>query len=149
MKRGFVPCSECFDPVPISGPDDKSAGVMCLDCAEGGVGNNIDIVVYAVGAAPERRSVPNRLAEFQRLVGGYIEMLGIGSGVYVVCNEEGKREGLRPNRLVNREPIVGDFFVTAVTNSFHRSLTDDEISWVLTLLDGSEVPQGREVPHGV
>jgi hypothetical protein len=33
--RGFVPCSECFEPVPIAGPEDKTAGVRCLACADG------------------------------------------------------------------------------------------------------------------
>lgn len=142
MKRGYVPCSECFDPVPIAGPDDRKAGVMCLECAEGGVGQNITILYYGIGSEPERREVPNRLEEFQRLVGGYIELLPVephGNNIYLVCNEEGRREALRPNRLLNGNAIVGNCFVTAVTNSFHRSLTDDEISWVLTLLDGTGV----------
>lgn len=145
MKRGYVPCSECGDPVPVAGPEDRRAGVICLECAEGGVGGDIDILYYAVGSAPERRSVPNRLEEFQRLVGGDIQLVVIGAmgaGLFLVCNEDGRREQLRPNRLLNGVPIVGNCFVTAVTNSFHRSLTDDEISWVLTLLDGTGVFHG-------
>ncbi len=35
MKRGYVACSECGAPVPIAGPEDRRAGVMCLMCADG------------------------------------------------------------------------------------------------------------------
>lgn len=140
MKRGFVACSECGDPVPIAGPDDRRAGVMCLPCAEGP--DEITVIHYVVGADPAAVKVLGRLEEFQRLVGGYIELLSLGNDIYLVCNEDGDREGLRPNRIVNGHAIVGNCFVTAVTNSFHRSLTDDEISAVLTLLDGTGVSHG-------
>ncbi len=35
VKSETVPCSECGAPVPIAGPEDRTAGVMCLECAEG------------------------------------------------------------------------------------------------------------------
>lgn len=54
MKRGFVPCSECFDPVPISGPEDRRAGVMCLKCARDGDGVPD---LEALAAPPEPKAV--------------------------------------------------------------------------------------------
>ena len=40
--------------------------------------------------------VENDLGAEQAFVGGYIEVLGIGNGIDLVCNEEGKINGLIP-----------------------------------------------------
>lgn len=115
---------------------------MCLACAGDEV-PDIGILYCGVDALPERRTIPNRLSEFQRLVGGWIELFGLRDGVYIVCNEEGRKEALRPNRVIpGGDIMMGNFFVTAVANSFHRSLTEEEITEVLALLDGTGVFHG-------
>ena len=72
------------------------------------------------GKAPERIDVANELASLQSLVGGYIEVIYPDERrpVGLICNEEGKVNGLTPNRAVYEENsremqdiICGKFFV--------------------------------------
>ena len=77
----------------------------------------VRVAVYRVGADAVVESIEDSLDAQQKLVGGYIEGLGLGNSLLLICNEEGKLKGLPPNRFVpGRDLIVGDFFVTR-TNS--------------------------------
>lgn len=58
----------------------------------------------------ELREVDNSLEALQEVVGGYIETLTIRNGLVMVCNEEGKLNGSKPNRFVKGDLIYGDFF---------------------------------------
>ena len=57
--------------------------------------------------------IDNDLASYQKLVGGYIEIIApFSDGVVLVCNEEGKMVPLPPNRRLGREIICGTFYLT-------------------------------------
>jgi len=71
---------------------------------------------------------PDRLEDFQKIVGGYIETVWVRStanrvGAIMVVNEEGLLKGLPRNALAERfltehvgplcQPIVGDVFVVS------------------------------------
>lgn len=51
--------------------------------------------------------VENTLASFQKIVGGYIETVGLPEGALLICNEEGKLNMLQPNISVPGDLIVG------------------------------------------
>jgi len=77
----------------------------------------VNVVVYRVGEEPFVETIEDTLDAQQEIVGGYIEGVGLGNSLLLICNEEGKLKGLPPNRLVpGRDLIVGNFFVTR-TNS--------------------------------
>ena len=68
--------------------------------------------VYRVGENPVIEEIDNSLETSQAIVGGYIECVYPFDKPYIlVCNEEGKLTGLEPNRVVNGDPICGNFFV--------------------------------------
>ena len=92
----------------------------------------IKIVFVAVGESPVVMVMENKLEAMQKLVGGYIEILEIAEGLDLVCNEEGKLDGLKPNHVVGDDIIVGDFFVTRVDykTGEHISITDDDLDTV-------------------
>lgn len=76
----------------------------------------IRVAVFEPGAPVAFTELSNELAPMQELVGGYIEIVGItDDGLCLVCNEEGKIDGLPPNRafsgLGGSDLIVGTFFV--------------------------------------
>lgn len=57
------------------------------------------------------------LDELQAFVGGYIEVVGLRDGRYMVVNEDGHRLELRPNAyasLYARQVILGDVVVTTL-----------------------------------
>lgn len=59
--------------------------------------NRIQAVVIEVGKLPKYVMIENTLEAFQKLVGGYIEVVRMDGGVNAVINEEGKLLELEPN----------------------------------------------------
>jgi hypothetical protein len=74
--------------------------------------NEVQVIVYRVGAEPVLEKHPDTLATWQGIVGGYIEALGLPDGLLLICDEDGKAKRSPVNRvLVGVDTIVGDFFV--------------------------------------
>ena len=79
--------------------------------------------------------IDGSLETMQSLVNGYIEIIYIDDGVALVCNEEGKINGSRPNRFAfDRDGriidiIYGDFFVIGAPSDSDgfASLSDEQI----------------------
>lgn len=53
----------------------------------------------------------NQLADLQKLVGGYIEVVRINNNHCVICNEEGRLEGLPNNTTINGIDFVGNICI--------------------------------------
>lgn len=72
------------------------------------------ILSVPVGGSPLELTIPRGLEAMQKLVGGYIEMVTLEEGIDLVCNEEGKLQGLPANRDIPelRDTIRGDFFIS-------------------------------------
>ena len=86
------------------------------------VGDTIDVLYICVGEPPRVVSIKPELEEMQRLVGGYIEeYMPFEDEVAIVCNEEGKINGMPLNRAIYDESdgkrgqmidiIAGNFFL--------------------------------------
>lgn len=95
------------------------------------------VVVYPDEPVPYEGAIHNSLTSMQKLVGGYIELFR-HDGMEIICNEEGKLEGLPLNRpIFNKdgevvEILAGTFFVAAADSEGNwRSLTEDEIKKAL------------------
>lgn len=99
--------------------------------------NTINVLYYAVGKDVARVSIANELEELQRLVGGYIECVGLLDDVVLICNEEGKLDGLPPNRRISGDMIVGDFLIVGQDGEDFADLSEDQIGNVLSLMEGS------------
>lgn len=85
--------------------------------------------------APELIEMPNELEAMQAIVGGYIEVFPLADDVAIVCNEEGKINGLQLNRPIYHngrivEIIAGTFFITGDDISIGEfvSLTEEQIA---------------------
>lgn len=84
--------------------------------------------------APELIEMPNELEAMQKIVGGYIEVYPLADDVAIVCNEEGKMNGMELNRPIYHngqmvEIIAGTFFIAGDDISIGEfvSLTDEQI----------------------
>lgn len=76
----------------------------------------ITVLVVEPDKKPYAKTIKNRLEEMQEIVGGYIETLPLEEGIDIVCNEEGKINGLELNRPLYHEGkmyeiIAGTFFI--------------------------------------
>lgn len=61
----------------------------------------MEVIYCKVGEPAKLVEIEGKLEDFQKMVGGHIEVVsyeGI-SGLVYVLNEEGKLEGLKPNKI--------------------------------------------------
>ncbi len=99
--------------------------------------NNPTITVLMVEPHrhPYLKTVEHTLENLQAMVGGYIEVYPLAENVAIVCNEEGKMNGMELNRPIYHngemvEIIAGTFFIAGDDISIGEfvSLTDEQIA---------------------
>ena len=80
---------------------------------------------------PEELVIDNTLEAKQKLVGGWIEQAFIpkDESIVLICNEEGKINGMKPNRDIGHDIIFGPFLIVGndFENGGYKSLTDEQI----------------------
>ena len=92
---------------------------------------NIKVLVVKPNELPEEKMIKNTLIAKQEIVGGDIECayLENDDSVVLICNEEGKMNGMPINRDIGYDMIAGNFIIAGddyQTGEF-VSLTDDQI----------------------
>ena len=98
----------------------------------------IRVVIKNVAEEPFVKTIPNELEEFQKIVGGYIEVVPynpkpMAKEITTLANEEGKLEGLEPNLiLLPYDIVVGNVFFTRTDFSTGEfvTLTDTDIEQI-------------------
>ena len=80
---------------------------------------------------PQLIEIDNTLEAKQKVVGGYIEVVYLqnDNDVLLICNEEGKINGLKLNRDIGYDIIAGPFLVVGndYENGGFKSLTEEQI----------------------
>ena len=80
---------------------------------------------------PKEIEIDNTLEAKQKIVGGYIECVYLPNDeeVVIICNEEGKINGLKLNRDIGHDIIAGPFLIVGddYENGNFKSLTDEQI----------------------
>ena len=90
--------------------------------------NMIKVLKVEVGEPPEIKEIPNELSGLQHEVGGLIECVYLDDGSIAVVNEEGKLNGMEPNRKLGADIICGPFFVCGDTlDGDFASLSEEQI----------------------
>jgi hypothetical protein len=93
--------------------------------------DKIFVIVKRPGCMPETEYIDNTLEEFQRLVGGYIEVLDLATDLAIICNEEGRLMDLEYNCAICGVSFVGtivlvrtkrDEFASAPSLTYMRRL---------------------------
>lgn len=89
----------------------------------------LTVVMVEPHKTPYVTEIADELSALQRCVGGYIEVVGNGDGTLIICNEEGKLQGLEGNRRIRdgMSIIAGTFFVVGDDGENFRSLTESEV----------------------
>lgn len=91
--------------------------------------DNLMRVVYVEPNRPAYEAdIRNSLKALQKAVGGYIEVVYNDDDTIIICNEEGKLQGLPGNRHLDNGTsiIAGSFFIIGDNGEEFRSLTDEE-----------------------
>lgn len=86
----------------------------------------LTVLLVQPGKAPKEVKIDDTLDAIQSAVGGYFEVISpFDDGAVIVCNEEGKLTGMKPNRALYEDHerstisdiLVGDFFIAYVSDS--------------------------------
>ena len=100
--------------------------------AEMDKGKKIDVLMVEPGQYAKMVTIDNGLESLQKAVGGYIQAAYYyDDPVAVICNEEGKIEGLRPNRAIFDDNgkmvdiVAGTFLITGLGEEDFASLPKD------------------------
>ena len=90
--------------------------------------NMIKVLKIEVGEPPEIKEIPNELSCLQHEVGGLIECVYLDDGSIAVVNEEGKLNGMEPNRRLGADIICGPFFICGDSlDGDFASLSEEQI----------------------
>ena len=77
---------------------------------------------------PYEKEINNDLEGIQGEVEGLFECIYLGDNCILVCNEEGKLNGMELNRRVGNDIIAGPFFIAGDSEDGEFiSLTDEQI----------------------
>lgn len=94
--------------------------------------------IRAIIKRPDERyghvtNISDTLKNLQGIVGGKIEALRISEDAVIICNEEGKQMGLKPNIYIGTMPygqlIVGDIIVLGVDGEEFTDCPIDFKTW--------------------
>lgn len=89
------------------------------------------LLYLAADQEPKQIKTHNSLFELQRLIGGFIEVVGLPGcgGAIAICDEEGKLKGLPPTRDLKGKDgrvydfLCGNFFVCGQNGEYFDSLS--------------------------
>ena len=110
-------------------------------------------VLRAVYVEPNKPAyeteIENTLEAEQEAVGGYIEVLPLDNEKLLICNEEGKLNGMQGNRRIGNDVIAGPFFIVGEDGDEFRSLTDEEVKESLKRFAEPEEISQEEVENAM
>lgn len=84
--------------------------------------------------------IENTLEAKQKYVGGLIQVVSLNSNVDIICNDEGKLQGLVPNRAFTDDEDILDIFVGNIFACRHdnegnfTSIKDEDIPVIEAIL---------------
>lgn len=87
----------------------------------------IKVLKVEIGKTPIEKKIGNNLYALQTEVGGLIECIYLEDGCIAVVNEEGKLNGMEPNRRLGADIICGPFFICSDDGEEFGSLNKEKI----------------------
>ena len=94
------------------------------------------VIYKAPGCAPEPRDIPNTLEELQATVGGYIETVTIATDAAIICNEEGRLQGLPHNCRIFGVDFAGPILIAGVAEDEFSDLDSAAMNMLLNSWKG-------------
>ena len=83
---------------------------------------NINVLLIQPDKYPKMIEIGNDLESMQKVVGGYIEeFMPFEDEVAIICNDESKFNGMRPNRAVYIEPQEVEMTYAELTSKFREA----------------------------
>lgn len=81
------------------------------------------------------RDIDNTLEALQKAVGGYIEVVPIGDGIVMICNENGKFNNSHRNFKIPHDIVFGTVIVVGVDGEEFTDVPIDLGEWLELLVE--------------
>ena len=103
------------------------------------------LITGALLMAKYAKEMAEGLKAIQREVEGLFQPLSMGDGVILCCNDEGKLNGMQPNRRLGDDIICGPFFLVGDDHAGgFCSLTEEQVQRYTQVLQEPEQFTGQE-----
>lgn len=89
------------------------------------------VVIKKVGEPAKVAEIENTLEALQGIVEGYIEVVAVGGEVLMICNEEGKLNGLEYNFKLGNDFIVGNVLFVQAKDEDFTDLSDSNVKSIM------------------
>jgi len=94
------------------------------------------VIIKEPNNLPVEKFVQDDLKVWQKIVGGYIEVVNFTDTILIVCNEEGKIKNLEPNfSWFGCDIIMGNVCFVGEGGEEFRSLTEDEVNYIMNYFE--------------
>ena len=94
------------------------------------------IIIKEPGQRPRATEIENSLSALQQAVGGYIETLTFTEDCCIICNEEGRLQGLPYNLTFGGMSFVGTVLFVGVKGDEFADLCERKINFLMQCPEG-------------
>ena len=92
-------------------------------------------IIKELGKKPRITEIENNLTALQEAVGGYIETVTLAKDCCIICNEEGRLQGLPYNLTFGGISFVGTVLFVGVAGDEFCSLSERKINFLMQCLE--------------
>lgn len=92
-------------------------------------------IIKEPGKKPRITEIENNLTALQQAVGGYIETLTFTEDCCIICNEEGRLQGLPYNLTFGGMSFVGTVLFVGVAGDEFADLSERKINFLMQCLE--------------
>ena len=93
------------------------------------------IIIKEPGQRPRATEIENSLSALQQAVGGYIETLTFTEDCCIICNEEGRLQGLPYNLTFGGIPFVGTILFVGVAGDEFVDLSECQVRTIMKCME--------------
>ena len=93
------------------------------------------VVIKEPGQKPRITEIENNLSALQAAVGGYIETVTLAEDCCIICNEEGRLQGLPYNLTFGGMSFVGTVLFVGVAEDEFADLSERKINFLMQCLE--------------
>lgn len=94
------------------------------------------VIIKEPGQRPRVTEIENSLSALQQAVGGYIETVTLAEDCCVICNEEGRLQGLPYNLTFCGASFVGTILFVGVAGDEFADLSEQQVEILLKQMEG-------------
>lgn len=94
------------------------------------------VIIKVPGQRPRETEIENSLSALQQAVGGYIETVTLAEDCCIICNEEGRLQGLPYNLTFCGVSFVGTILFVGVAGDEFADLSEQQVEILLKQMEG-------------